>query len=123
MLAHDAVAAAVLHKHFSINSAGGIIQFVNGSRLRLARPHPPPSSVFAMVFAGFSCTVPTPGRGWMREHKHIPRACAGNRAQFLAKTAGMEDTTPHTVQACKKMRQYMFQEQTMQLQQGNIVNE
>jgi len=55
MLAHDAVAAAVSHKHHSIIRVGaGLIQFVYGSHARLATELTPSKRFPAMVFAGFS---------------------------------------------------------------------
>jgi len=56
-LAHDAVAAAVLHKHHPIIPVGaGLIQFVYGSRSLLANGGYPSekciSAIFARVFQG-----------------------------------------------------------------------
>jgi len=58
-LAHDAVAAVVLHKHHLIICVGvGLIQFVYGSHSRLAADerrisHYRKKSIFAAIFAGF----------------------------------------------------------------------
>jgi len=55
-LAHDAVAAAVSHKHHSIIRVGaGLIQFVYGSRPKRATEltHPSQKSIFTISSAGF----------------------------------------------------------------------
>ena len=51
-LAHDAVAAVVLHKHHPIICVGaGLIQFVYGSHSRMATgPHPRQKSIFGSYF-------------------------------------------------------------------------
>jgi len=53
MLAHDAVAAMVLHKYHPIIRVGaGLIQFVYGSHSRMAADLTL-KSIFAAIFAGF----------------------------------------------------------------------
>ena len=58
-LAHDVVAAVVLHKHHLIIRVGaGLIQFVYGSHSCMAEDlHPPQKSIFTAIFAGFSVHV------------------------------------------------------------------
>jgi len=51
-LAHDAVAAAVSHKHYSIICVGaGLIQFVNGSHSHLAAELTHHRNLFSQIFA------------------------------------------------------------------------
>jgi len=53
-LSHDAVAAAVSHKHHSsVRVGAGLIQFVYVSHCAWPRTSPSQSSSFAKVFAGF----------------------------------------------------------------------
>jgi len=62
-LAHDAVAAVVLHKHHLIIRVGaGLIQFVYGSHSRMAADLTL-DNIFAAIFAGFSCVAHIKGTG------------------------------------------------------------
>ena len=69
-LAHDAVAAAVSHKHHSIIRVGaGLIQFVHGAHSRLAtedtRNRNPCSPFFAQVFSSNIIS------GWATHHGNV----------------------------------------------------
>jgi len=59
-LTHNAVAAAVSHKHHSIIRVGaGLIQFVYGSHLKRGHEaHPPQKSIFAIFRASFLQQAP-----------------------------------------------------------------
>jgi len=53
-LGHDAIAAAVSHKHHSIICVGaGLVEFVFGSHSKRAPVHPSQRSIFTIFFAGF----------------------------------------------------------------------
>jgi len=59
-LAHDAVAAAVLHKHHLIIRVGaGLIQFVYGSHSRMAADLPSTKIYFCSHFRGFFHMLPS----------------------------------------------------------------